>query len=75
MWSYEFHQQRVEKLQEELQEHGLADIIHVTHRDVYQDGFLQDPRSTSDPQADAIFLDLPAPWYVSRLYISDRLDI
>lgn len=72
VWSYEFHKQRVEKLQEELQEHGLADIIHIAHRDVYQDGFLQDSPATSEPQADAIFLDLPAPWYVSWLSLFNR---
>ena len=66
VWSYDFHEQRVEKLKAEIEEHGLADILKVTHRDVYRDGFLQDLDSASEellPQADAIFLDLPAPWY------------
>ncbi|KAI9824517.1 MAG: tRNA (adenine-N(1)-)-methyltransferase catalytic subunit trm61 [Phylliscum demangeonii] len=62
IWSYEFHEQRVERLKTEIQEHGLADIIHITHRDVYEDGFLQDAHTSVEPRADAIFLDLPAPW-------------
>ncbi|RDL38661.1 tRNA methyltransferase complex GCD14 subunit [Venustampulla echinocandica] len=59
VWSYEFHEQRHQKLEEELQDHGLEGIVQVTHRDVCEDGFLVDNQS---PGADAIFLDLPAPW-------------
>jgi tRNA (adenine57-N1/adenine58-N1)-methyltransferase len=33
--------------------------VHLTHRDVYNGGFLVDGKS---PEADAVFLDLPAPW-------------
>lgn len=59
VWSYEFHEQRHEKLQKEISDHGLDGIVEITHRDVCADGFLVDG---SSPQADAIFLDLPAPW-------------
>ncbi|KUJ17831.1 tRNA methyltransferase complex GCD14 subunit [Mollisia scopiformis] len=59
VWSFEFHEQRHEKLEKELQDHGLEGIVQVTHRDVCEDGFLVDGRS---PGADAVFLDLPAPW-------------
>lgn len=59
VWSFEFHEQRHEKLQKEIQEHGLEGIVEITHRDVCEDGFLVDGKS---PGAEAIFLDLPAPW-------------
>lgn len=63
--SFEFHATRATKVQQELKQHGLEDIVRVTHRDVYNDGFLL-PNDTSaeksSPKANAIFLDLPAPW-------------
>ena len=59
VWSFEFHEQRYEKLQKEIKDHGLEGIVQITHRDVCENGFLLDGKS---PNADAIFLDLPAPW-------------
>ena len=75
VWSYEFHAQRVDKLKAEVKAHGLDGIVRIAHRDVCQDGFLH-PRKEQgleneehqegvtgvEPQAQAIFLDLPAPW-------------
>ena len=55
--SFEFHQPRYEKLQAELQAHKLDDLVELRHRDVCQDGF-----EGSDHKANAVFLDLPAPW-------------
>ncbi|KAL8864267.1 MAG: hypothetical protein Q9174_007412 [Haloplaca sp. 1 TL-2023] len=50
-------------MQTEIQEHGLQDIVTITHRDVYEDGFsLQDPPPQQPINASAVFLDLPAPW-------------
>lgn len=61
--SFEFHAQRVEAVQEELKQHGLDGIVEATHRDVYSDGFLLgDSNAGRSPKANAIFLDLPAPW-------------
>ncbi|KAI9374479.1 tRNA methyltransferase complex GCD14 subunit-domain-containing protein [Aspergillus egyptiacus] len=63
--SFEFHAQRAAKIRQEITEHGLDGLVHVTHRDVYQDGFLlNDSTGTpkTSPKANAIFLDLPAPW-------------
>jgi tRNA (adenine57-N1/adenine58-N1)-methyltransferase len=61
--SFEFHKQRVEKIREEIRDHGLEGIVQVTHRDVYNEGFLLgDPISGESPKANAVFLDLPAPW-------------
>ncbi|KAJ5775527.1 uncharacterized protein N7511_000538 [Penicillium nucicola] len=61
--SFEFHEQRVGKVQAELKDHGLDGLVEVTHRDVYEDGFLLgDPKTGQSPKANAIFLDLPAPW-------------
>ncbi|TQS37324.1 hypothetical protein Golomagni_02206 [Golovinomyces magnicellulatus] len=40
VWSFEFHEQRYEKLQVEIQDHGLENIVQVLHRDVCTDGFL-----------------------------------
>lgn len=64
VYSYEFHAPRVETLREEISDHGLAGVVHLTHKDVCNEGFtLSD--STS-PKAEAIFLDLPAPWQALR---------
>lgn len=59
VWSFEFHEQRHEKLQKEIQDHGLEGIVQITHRDVCEGGFLVEGQS---PGAESIFLDLPAPW-------------
>lgn len=59
VWSFEFHEQRHEKLVKELQDHGMEGLVQITHRDVCENGFLVDGES---PKANAVFLDLPAPW-------------
>lgn len=59
VWSYEFHAQRHEKLLKEINDHELEGVVEITHRDVCEEGFLVKGQS---PRADAIFLDLPAPW-------------
>ncbi|PWY96362.1 tRNA methyltransferase complex GCD14 subunit [Aspergillus sclerotioniger CBS 115572] len=61
--SFEYHEQRAGKVRQEIHEHGLDGLVEVTHRDVYKDGFLlNDPKTGNSPKANAIFLDLPAPW-------------
>jgi tRNA (adenine57-N1/adenine58-N1)-methyltransferase len=58
--SFEYHHPRYEELKQEICQHRLEDVVYITHRDVYEDGFLL---SDGWPlQADAVFLDLPAPW-------------
>ncbi|KIM54815.1 hypothetical protein SCLCIDRAFT_1221628 [Scleroderma citrinum Foug A] len=56
LYSYEFHEGRAEKAREEFIRHGMQDIVTLTHRNVCKDGF------TVENSADAVFLDLPAPW-------------
>src|SRR5436190_6084550 len=69
--SFEFHEQRVDKVREEIRDHGLEGIVQVTHRDVYNEGFLLgDPISGESPKANAIFLDLPAPWLALKHLLS-----
>lgn len=48
----------MEQAREEFKNHGLGDFVTVQHRDVCSDGFT----SELDGVADAIFLDLPAPY-------------
>lgn len=62
VWSYEFHEQRVEKLREEITAHGLDGIVEIMHKDVCQDGFGIEGSDSAAVSANAIFLDLPAPW-------------
>ena len=62
VYSFEFHEQRYESLKAEIKEHGLDGIVEIAHRDVCQDGFMTDVNGGSSPNANAIFLDLPAPW-------------
>ncbi|KAI0023654.1 tRNA methyltransferase complex GCD14 subunit [Xylariomycetidae sp. FL0641] len=59
VWSFEFNEDRYHKMQTEIKDHLLDDLVHITHRDVYNNGFLVDGKS---PEADCVFLDLPAPW-------------
>ena len=66
VFSFEFHEGRFQKVQEEMRQHNLDSIVTCTHCDVYKNGFLLSP-TTSDlpfvsPNATSIFLDLPAPW-------------
>ncbi|KAF5023266.1 hypothetical protein F66182_4678 [Fusarium sp. NRRL 66182] len=59
VFSYEYHEPRFNKMQEEIHEHKLEGVVQMTHRDVYGAGFLVDGKS---PRASSVFLDLPAPW-------------
>ncbi|KAI1821838.1 tRNA methyltransferase complex GCD14 subunit [Xylaria intraflava] len=59
VWSFEFNHDRFVKMREEVADHHLNGIVQVTHRDVYNDGFLVDDQS---PGAECVFLDVPAPW-------------
>ncbi|KAF8349512.1 tRNA methyltransferase complex GCD14 subunit [Amanita rubescens] len=56
LWTYEFHEARAKKAREEFSLHGMNDTVTLTHRNVCKDGF------TVVDEADAVFLDLPAPW-------------
>ncbi|KAI0133071.1 tRNA methyltransferase complex GCD14 subunit [Hypoxylon sp. NC0597] len=59
VFSFEFNQDRYHKMREEICDHRLDGLVQITHRDVYNDGFLVDGES---PEAECVFLDLPAPW-------------
>ncbi|KAF2140152.1 uncharacterized protein K452DRAFT_319701 [Aplosporella prunicola CBS 121167] len=62
VYSFEFHEPRAEQLRKELAEHGLDALVTVTHADVYEHGFQPSTAPAGGVAADAIFLDLPAPW-------------
>lgn len=64
VYSFEYHEPRATQLQKEIVEHGLGPLVTVTHRDVYNNGFCLDEPGC--PDADAIFLDLPAPWHALK---------
>ncbi|KAM0357451.1 hypothetical protein ACHAPK_003007 [Fusarium culmorum] len=59
VFSFEYHEPRYQKMQEEIHAHKLNGIVQLSHRDVYGEGFNVDGKS---PLATSIFLDLPAPW-------------
>ena len=50
VFSYEYHEPRAKELQTELRDHGLEDVVEVTHRDVYCDGF--NVKTTEDSSFD-----------------------
>ncbi|KAI4166117.1 MAG: hypothetical protein LQ342_000003 [Letrouitia transgressa] len=67
IYSFEFHLPRYETLKSEILAHGLSETVHLSHRDVCQDGFLLDDDHMAEPiNASHIFLDLPAPWLALR---------
>lgn len=76
VFSFEYHEPRVQTLRKEIQAHGLEDTVILTHRDVCNDGFtLDSTTATSSPpsaRANAIFLDLPAPWLALRHLTRDH---
>lgn len=62
VWSFEFHEQRTQRLKQEIIEHGLDGLVELTHRDVCDEGFLPAMTPINEMQVNAVFLDLPAPW-------------
>ena len=67
LFTYEFNQVRSEKAKEDFQRLGFyPNNVHVTHRDVLNNGFLLTDEATNEKlvdvgSIDAIFLDLPSP--------------
>lgn len=57
LYTFDFHEARVEQAKEEFKSHGIDEFVTVLHRDVIVGGFTED----LDGKADAVFLDLPAP--------------
>lgn len=58
LFTFDFHEHRVEIARKEFKDHGLGDFVTVAHRDVCQNGFGAEVAG----KADAVFLDLPHPW-------------
>lgn len=58
LYTFDFHEERANRAREEFTEHGLGDFVTVQHRDVCNDGFTENLNG----KADAVFLDLPAPY-------------
>lgn len=56
VYTFEFHTERCSEAQKEFELHGLSDFVVTKHRDVCTQGF------DLTKEADAVFLDLPAPW-------------
>ncbi|KAK1224049.1 tRNA (adenine-N(1)-)-methyltransferase catalytic subunit trm61 [Marasmius sp. AFHP31] len=72
LWSYEFHEARHSKARDEFTRHGfLPSRVTLTHRNVCKEGF------TIEDTADALFLDIPAPWdaidHAKRALKKDRI--
>ncbi len=59
--TFEFNATRAEAAREEFKRNGIAPYATVRHRDVCSGGF-QVEGGALDGKADAVFLDLPAPW-------------
>ena len=55
--TFEYHALRAEKAREEFERHGMLNAVVPNHRNVCKDGF-----GDLVDLADAVFLDLPAPW-------------
>lgn len=73
--SFEFNEDRANKIHEEVHAHGLADLVEVNHRDAYNEGFLLDkPFTGRSPRANAVFLDLPAPWQALKHLVRQPID-
>lgn len=58
LYTFDFHENRCQTVEEEFRSHGLSDYVTVDKRDVCADGFGDRLKA----KADAVFLDLPHPW-------------
>ncbi|KAJ1658110.1 tRNA (adenine-N(1)-)-methyltransferase catalytic subunit trm61 [Dispira simplex] len=58
LYTFEYHEQRYNIAKKEFQDHGIAALVTIQHRDVCKDGF------GITNKVHAVFLDLPAPWEV-----------
>ncbi|KAG9061514.1 tRNA (adenine-N(1)-)-methyltransferase catalytic subunit trm61 [Linnemannia hyalina] len=56
LYTFEYHQERVAVATKEFEDHGLEGLVTIECRDVCKNGF------GLVNKADAVFLDLPAPW-------------
>lgn len=54
--TFEFHSERAETARKEFEEHKIGHLVTVRCRDICKEGF------ELHQVADAVFLDLPAPW-------------
>lgn len=59
IYTYDYHEQRILDAQREFSDHGLGGIVTAVHRNVCQEGFEIEHGPIA---AQAVFLDLPAPW-------------
>ncbi|GBG24994.1 tRNA adenine58-N1-methyltransferase catalytic subunit TRM61 [Hondaea fermentalgiana] len=57
--TFEFNKARVDAAKLDFAAAKLDDVVCCTHANVYENGFGAEVEST---KADAVFLDLPAPW-------------
>ncbi|KAI4500114.1 hypothetical protein M0802_004984 [Mischocyttarus mexicanus] len=62
LYTFDFHEQRVQIATEEFKKHGLDDFVTVECRDVCAEGFGE----KMENKVDTIFLDLPHPWLVVK---------
>nr|XP_031826130.1 tRNA (adenine(58)-N(1))-methyltransferase catalytic subunit TRMT61A isoform X1 [Nomia melanderi] len=58
LYTFDFHEQRVNVANAEFERHGLKEYVTVNQKDVCIDGFGEELKY----KVDAIFLDLPHPW-------------
>ncbi|KAF9112200.1 tRNA (adenine-N(1)-)-methyltransferase catalytic subunit trm61 [Mortierella sp. AM989] len=56
LYTFEYHQERVNAATKEFEDHGLSDYVTLQCKDVCKEGF------GLENKVDAVFLDLPAPW-------------
>ncbi|XP_063623743.1 tRNA (adenine(58)-N(1))-methyltransferase catalytic subunit TRMT61A [Cydia splendana] len=56
--TFDFHEHRAKIARDEFEAHGIAEYVTAKHRDVLEQGFGEEQNG----KADAVFLDLPAPW-------------
>ncbi|GAB6020152.1 tRNA (adenine(58)-N(1))-methyltransferase catalytic subunit trmt61a [Chamberlinius hualienensis] len=58
LYTFDFHEERVRRCEEEFKSHKIDQFVTATQRDVVADGF------GLEMKVDAVFLDLPLPWKV-----------
>lgn len=68
LYTFDFHENRVIQAREEFKEHGYEKFVTVQQRDVCANGFTEELNG----KADAVFLDLPAP-YKAIEYVTKAL--